>query len=244
MSTATGQERRRRPRIKSFHCQEQITISFGDGGSSHVEASVIDLNDDGLGIEVPCALNAGTPIFVTGVLQVGIRRKELSRRRAEAVRCQVAGEERFLVGVRFVEDPSHGSVAPVPAGAPEPASADRRDVLKSAAAAYYDGLANRNLTNVPYAQDVVLRTAFFPGGERTELQGRSMTFAFFDGIFPSLNGVEAIDTFYNDSLTSICARARISLKSGQILEVTDIFEVDQAGRIEKQFSYSIDPPAI
>src|SRR5579884_2346021 len=125
MQQAT-EERRRRPRLRSFHSQELLRVSFDNGEVSPlVEAFVVNLNDEGLGLEVPCAITPGTLVFITGILEVGIRQRKLIRCPGRIARCEAVAGGNFFVGLRFVDEAE--------AKAKEPESAEYQEIPD-----YYD----------------------------------------------------------------------------------------------------------
>jgi hypothetical protein len=124
-------------------------------------------------------------------------------------------------------------------------SADRREQLRSAAAAYFDGLQRGDLTAVPWRDDAVLRTPIAPGGSEHPISGGDDVRAFFEAIAPGITGVTLLATYYSDDLTSVACRADIELAAPPcVLRVIDRFDVDDAGAITAQENHFDPRPAL
>lgn len=121
------------------------------------------------------------------------------------------------------------------------ASPDRKRNLRLIADAYFDGLTNKDLTPVLYADDVVFITPLSPG---RQLHGRTEVLRFFAGIYDALDAVHVVDHFYNDDLTAISVQARIRMKAGATLNVLDVFQIDAAGKITAQENHFDPRPAL
>ena len=62
----------------------------------------------------------------------------------------------------------------------------RRQCVK----AYFDGLAAKDMSRVPWAKDATLRTPLNPaGGESALIRGRNAILKFFNGILPAVSSL-------------------------------------------------------
>src|SRR5688500_14843015 len=59
---------------------------------------------------------------------------------------------------------------------------DRKSQLITAASAYFEGLARKDFTSVPWAETVVFRSPLTPGGAEAPLIGRNAVLAFFTAL--------------------------------------------------------------
>ena len=119
----------------------------------------------------------------------------------------------------------------------------RRAQLRGIADAYFNGLAQGDVSRVPYDEDAGLRTPLAPGGSEVPLRGRAAVLEFFAGIYAAIATVRVIEYFFNDELTSICVRADITLQSGNVLRVADIFLVSADGKVTEQENHYDPRPA-
>ena len=120
---------------------------------------------------------------------------------------------------------------------PTPTTAtERRAQLRAAADAYLEGLAKKDFSLIPYADDVTLRAPLCPGGVHHPLTGKETLRAIWWAPLPAaLGAVRIIDHYYNDELTAICVEAEVGIVGvAQPLRVADRFTVDTAGKIVEQ----------
>jgi hypothetical protein len=119
----------------------------------------------------------------------------------------------------------------------------RRDQIRDAALAYFDGLREKDFDRIPYAEQVELRAPLAPGGVEQPLVGRERVRAEWWAPLPGLLGrVEVVDLYYNDSLTGVVGEAtmEVLLDPPVWLRVADRFIVGADGRIEQQVNH-FDP---
>jgi SnoaL-like domain len=108
--------------------------------------------------------------------------------------------------------------------------------------AYFDGLAAKDVSSVPWADDATLRTPLNPaGGESAPIRGRKAIFDFFVGILPALGNVKVV-RHYAGEAGWVAAQAEIALANGKTLYVFDAFRV-QNGEIVKQQNHYDSRPA-
>ena len=99
---ATGTERRKSARRKSFLTQGSVKITpRGKGSDLEFQADVKDASDIGLGVEAAVQLHLGEPVAVTGVLVCGLTRTTLESRTATVIRCKSIREGRYSIGLAY-----------------------------------------------------------------------------------------------------------------------------------------------
>ncbi|HEU4748841.1 MAG TPA: VOC family protein [Gemmatimonadaceae bacterium] len=123
------------------------------------------------------------------------------------------------------------------------AAADRRAQLKAVADAYFDGLSSKDLSRIPYAEDVRLRAPLAPGGAETAQVGPAAR-AFLEGVLPLVGDITTVDYYLNDDLSGIATAALVQIKSpATTLRVVDRFTVDGNGKIIEQENH-YDPRGV
>lgn len=120
---------------------------------------------------------------------------------------------------------------------------ERKSQMRAAADAYFSGLANRDLSAVAYDEHVQFRTPLAPGGSAVPILGRIAVLDFFAGLYAALGDVNVVDYFFNDTLTTICVKADVKLKSGQVLRVVDLFNISADGKVTEQENHYDPSPA-
>ncbi len=120
---------------------------------------------------------------------------------------------------------------------------DRKTQLRAIADGYFSGLAKRDVSPVPYDENVLFRTPLASGGSDVPLRGKAALLSFFTGIYAALGEVTVIDYFFNDALTSICVRADLTLKTGKVLRVADVFRISADGKVIEQENHYDPRPA-
>ena len=88
---------------------------------------VRDLNDGGIGIEVPVPLRIGSTVSVTGVIVRGKSREKLDAALAKVVYCNKHSDSVFTVGLQFTSGKGSDRQRPTPF---EVAESDYYDVLQ------------------------------------------------------------------------------------------------------------------
>ena len=117
------------------------------------------------------------------------------------------------------------------------------DAQKQSVKAYFDGLAAKDMSRVPWAKDATLRTPLNPAGGESELiRGRQAILDFFSGILPAVRSLKFLNYYAGDGGWA-AGQAEISLSNGKTLYVLDAFRVENTEIIQQQNHY--DPrPAI
>jgi len=114
---------------------------------------------------------------------------------------------------------------------------DPQQIIK----AYFDGLAAKDVSRVPWADNATLRTPLNPAGGESELiRGRKAILDFFAGILPALRSVRMV-RHYASEAGWVAGQAEIALSNGKTLYVLDAFYVQKGEIIEQQNHY--DPRA-
>ena len=83
--------------------------------------------------------------------------------------------------------------------------------------AYFDGIAAKDMSRVPWAQTATLRTPLNPaGGERVLIRGREAILRFFDNILPAIRSVKFL-RYYTSESNWVAGQAEISLANSNML---------------------------
>jgi hypothetical protein len=119
---------------------------------------------------------------------------------------------------------------------------NRREELKRAVEAYFNGLRRSDFQSIPYAENIVLRAPLAPGGSHKPLIGkRQLEEIWWTPMKGAIGGVEILDYYINEDASAICTEALVSIAGTDIvLRVADRFAVDSAGRITEQENH-FDP---
>ena len=117
------------------------------------------------------------------------------------------------------------------------------DAQKPTVKMYFDGLAAKDMSRVPWAKEAILRTPLNPAGGESELiRGRQPILDFFNAILPAVRSLKFLNYYAGDDGWA-AGQAEISLSNGKTLYVLDAFRVVKGEIIEQQNHY--DPrPAI
>jgi hypothetical protein len=121
---------------------------------------------------------------------------------------------------------------------------DRRSQLVTVADAYFRGLAQKNMSQVPWHPDVVFRGPLAPG-EPEPLRGSAAVQSWFEGLYAALGPVEVIEHYVGEGERSIATRADVHItQPPSVLRVIDRFIVDDAGLIVEQENHYDPRPAL
>jgi len=109
--------------------------------------------------------------------------------------------------------------------------------------AYFDGIAVKDMSRVPWAKDATLRTPLNPaGGEGTLIRGRNAILEFFAGILPAVVSLKFLHCYLGDAGWA-AGQSEIRLANSKTLYVLDAFHIEDGEIIEQQNHF--DPrPAI
>lgn len=121
----------------------------------------------------------------------------------------------------------------------------RRAKLRAAANAYFQGLAKKDLSAIPYDDNVILHAPLAPGGLANPLKGKAAVLEFFNGVLPIVGEVKVLDHYINDARTRICTEAEVGITSPKAtLRVADCFTVNAARKITAQENHYDPRPAL
>lgn len=124
-------------------------------------------------------------------------------------------------------------------------SARRRAQLRAAASAYFEALAKKDMSSVPYDDDVILHAPLAPGGAANPIRGKEAVLSFFNAVLPALGEVKVLDHYTNTTMTRICTEAEVGVVNPQAtLRVADCFTVNAKGRITVQENHYDPRPAL
>ena len=121
----------------------------------------------------------------------------------------------------------------------------RRAQLKSISETYFAGLAKRDVSSVPWHDDIVLRSPLAPEGLEVPLRGKSAVIQWFESLYPVFGETRVIEHYFNGSLTVIATRADVGITEPPcFLRVVDRFTVNASGQITEQENHYDPRPAI
>ena len=116
-----------------------------------------------------------------------------------------------------------------------------QDEKKQSVKAYFDGLAAKDMSRVPWANDATLRTPLNPAGGESELiRGRQAILDFFSGILPAVRSLKFVNYYAGDGGWA-AGQAEISLSNGKTLYVLDAFRVEKTEIVQQQNHYDPRP---
>jgi len=122
----------------------------------------------------------------------------------------------------------------------------RREQLRRAAEAYFEGLRRKDFSAIPFDDNVSLRAPLCPGGVHRPVEGKDAVRAqWWQPLEPALEGVEikVIDHYFNDLLTGVITEAEVTITAVNppaTLRVADRFNVNAQGKITEQENH-FDP---
>jgi hypothetical protein len=109
------------------------------------------------------------------------------------------------------------------------AEQQRRSQLRAVAEAYFDGVSRRDVSAVPWAEQVVLRS---PLGR---FDGREAVLTAFGSLYPVLGEARVVEHYFSDDLATIAACADVGILDPPCtLRVVDRFTVGPEGQITEQ----------
>ena len=121
----------------------------------------------------------------------------------------------------------------------------RRALLRSISETYFAALAKRDVSAVPWHEEIVLHSPLAPQGLDVPVRGRAAVISWFEALYPVLGETRVIEHYLNDALTAIATHADVGITEPScILRVVDRFIVDPDGRIIEQENHYDPRPAI
>jgi len=112
---------------------------------------------------------------------------------------------------------------------------------RKAVQAYFDGLNNKDLSKVPYADDAILWAPLAPNGLKEPIRGKDAIIDYLEGVFPILGLVE-VQKLMEDGEWA-CGRAFIHLTkpAGAMLRVNDAFRMVDGEIVEQENHFDPRP---
>ena len=122
---------------------------------------------------------------------------------------------------------------------------ERRVQLKAVAEAYFEGMGKKDMSHVPWDDQVILRSPLAPGGLDTPLVGRAAVLAWFASLCPVLGDMHILEHYFNEDLTVIASRSDVGITNPPCtLRVVDRFTVNAEGKITQQENHYDPRPAL
>ncbi|MFQ6026828.1 MAG: nuclear transport factor 2 family protein [Dehalococcoidia bacterium] len=123
--------------------------------------------------------------------------------------------------------------------------ATRRAQLVSVAETYFKGMATKDMSAVPWDDNIVLRSPLAPAGLAVPLVGRPAVLEWFASLYPLLGEMQVIDHYFNEDLTIIASRSDVGISNPPCtLRVVDRFTVNTEGKITEQENHYDPRPAL
>ena len=115
------------------------------------------------------------------------------------------------------------------------------DARKQSVKVYFDGVAAKDMSRVPWAKEATLRTPLNPaGGEGVLIRGREAILDFFNGILPAVGSLKFLH-YYTGDAGWVAGQAEIRLANGKTLYVLDAFRIENGEIVEQQNHYDTRP---
>jgi hypothetical protein len=106
-------------------------------------------------------------------------------------------------------------------------------------------LAQKDVSAVPWAADVILHSPLAPGGLETPLVGRQAVRDWFAQLYPVLGETKILEHYCNEDLTVIASRADVGITDpSSTLRVVDRFTINAEGEITAQENHYDPRPAL
>ncbi len=122
------------------------------------------------------------------------------------------------------------------------ATAKRRAQMQVVAQSYFDGLAKKDLSAVPWAENATLRAPLNPnGGAEVPIEGKADILAFLNPLLPNLSKVEVVRHFVEGGW--ICTQANVGLATDppKALRLVDCFRIENGKIVEQENHYDPRP---
>jgi hypothetical protein len=114
--------------------------------------------------------------------------------------------------------------------------------MRAAAQRYFDGLARKDLSRVPWAEHAELRSPLNPqGGAAVPIVGKANILAFLNPILPNVGKVTVLRHFVEKDW--VCTRADVELATqpSVTLRVADCFRIRNGQIVEQENHYDPRP---
>ena len=106
---------------------------------------------------------------------------------------------------------------------------------------YFDALASKDLSRVPYAADAILWTPLGPNGLQEPIRGRSEILQFLGGVIPIIEYVEIQNLFASGDWVAGRARLTVLQPAGTVLRVVDAFHLAHGEIVEQENHFDPRP---
>jgi hypothetical protein len=122
---------------------------------------------------------------------------------------------------------------------------ERRSQLRAVAEAYFDGLTRRDVSGVPWDEQVTLYTPLGPRGLAEPIRGREAVLDWFSNLYAVLGEARVLEHYYSEDLTTVATRADVDItQPACTLRVVDRFTVNREGKITGQENHYDPRPAL
>ena len=122
---------------------------------------------------------------------------------------------------------------------------ERRRQLISISELYFASLAKRDVSDVPWHEEIVLRSPLGPEGLAVPLKGKTEVVRWFEALYPVLGETRVVEHYFNEDLSVIATRADVGITDPPCtLRVVDRLTIDSEGRITEQENHYDPRPAI
>src|SRR2546430_9517126 len=112
---------------------------------------------------------------------------------------------------------------------------------KQSVKAYFDGIAAKDMSRVPWAKDATLRTPLNPaGGESVLIRGRKAILDFFTSILPAVRSLKLLHYYTGDG-GWVAGQARFASRTARRFMPAMQFLVENGEIIEQQNHYDPRP---
>ena len=124
-------------------------------------------------------------------------------------------------------------------------SVRQRERLRTISETYFAGMAKKDMSEVAWAEDVVLYSPLAPEGLATPLVGASSVRKWFESLYPVLGEIKVIEHYFNEDFSAIASRSDVGLTDPPcVLRVVDRFRVNAEGMIIEQENHYDPRPAM
>jgi hypothetical protein len=118
---------------------------------------------------------------------------------------------------------------------------ERQAKLQQVAERYFEGLAKKDVADVPWDDNVILHAPLAPGGFDTPITGKAAVHSYFASLYGVLGEVRIIEHYFNAELTAVATQADVGITNPPVtLHVLDSFKVSAEGKIVEQRNH-FDP---
>ena len=108
----------------------------------------------------------------------------------------------------------------------------RRTELKPISETYFAALAKRDVSSVPWHEDIVLLSPLAPEDLNVPLRGKAAVIQWFRFLYPVLSETRVIEHYFSEDLTVIVTRTDVGITNPPwFLRVVDCYTVTADGRI-------------